>query len=361
MKYLWYTIVSIALLASGCTETDAPVEPSDKLTFCVMADAGFTSRSLSISTDISRLRYGLYTSDGKLVDSSDSMDKSSWTWSGLAGKVSFENIPEGSYTLFLWADTPPPVPEEGYIIDFEDATLTVDYGVTLSNPDYIAGYDAFMSITTFDTSAPPTKIKLTRPLCLVCIGTDESWIKSGTGPEMDYDVSFGFGKDSNNNLLYPNKLNILSGKFVPDAVQSVCPKQNARSWRVPGGYANFPFFSNCHFVFAGYILCPEDYEDWLYDSGLSEPYIYRYKYDSAEAKPYIMELNTGWGIGGFWCGLATNSQIAIVPGCVDGSSDSGLFDFESLVGAKFRVHRSCGYSSTHDCFNNNTAQFENDL
>ena len=175
-KFYLGVLVAAGLLAASCSNDDDKfvIDPANaaQVTFNIELQGGIGTRAVSDGSNIDKLIYAVYNTDGELLDVDGTTNgqfiNGSAFATGLTEKISLTLPKEQQFTIVFWA-------QDGDCEAYNTSNLrnvTVDYSKLANNND---GNDAFYAVKDITvTGNDPIGVVLERPFAQVNVGVTEA-------------------------------------------------------------------------------------------------------------------------------------------------------------------------------------------
>ncbi|MBO5952003.1 MAG: hypothetical protein J6Q08_04715 [Bacteroidaceae bacterium] len=152
-------------LAISCSNDDKINLSEEKVqvTFSLGLENSMMTRAISDGTDINKLHYAIFNSEGNIVESSQDKE------AGFPFNTTTSLVKGEEYTAVFWAQNKECT---AYTVSEDMKTITVDYSTALNNDE---NRDAFFKTETFTvTEGTKLDIVLKRPFAQLNVGIPES-------------------------------------------------------------------------------------------------------------------------------------------------------------------------------------------
>lgn len=327
-------LAGVALMSglSACSDNEGDIPVSKGLpcetTLTVKVPETFRSRAAKLFGEGAQgelsLSYAIYSPDGAIVYSSE-LDGSPEPTQTNPGEwsITVRLMSEDAYTAVFFADQFGAVEDEAidpYVVDFNAATLTVDYEKSMAVENLVNDRaDAYIICQTF-VAGQTTTFTMKRPFCQINVGSNEGEIKKIDGYYHQVPTRIAFSYSENSDIAsLPNVLNFKTGKVsgAGGKIDNGSIDMVASSFDDKG--YDFPVNNAVQYMYMAYILAPQTVDGWG-DGEAADNLTLNLTLGKA---PFSGELREPYHIEGAKNFIFANTRLVIAPQCTDLGGDGG--------------------------------------
>lgn len=318
--------VSLLLGLSACSDNEGDFPVSKGLpcetTLTVKVPETFRSRADKLFGEGAQgelsLSYAIYRPDGTVMYSSElagspvPTQTSPGEWS-----ITVRLLSEDTYKAVFFADQFGAAEDaaiDPYVIDFNAATLTVDYEKSMAVENLVNDRsDAYIIYQSF-VAGQTTTFTMKRPFCQINVGSNEGEIKKVDGYYHNVPTRIALAYEDDSDIAsLPNVLNFKTGKVTGAGgkVDNGSIDMVASSFD-DKGYA-FPINNAVQYMYMAYILAPQDSDGWG-DDEYADNLTLNLTLGKA---PFTGELREPYHITGANNFILANTRLILAPQCTD--------------------------------------------